>query len=446
MSVYDGYLAFGGNEIVNNSRTRGLAESAAPCPMYWLKGPVCDTMNAALFEDAPYDYGAITEAPWYDPDEPQSADFFGFFAYSITEAMDSTRAVTRTESITDGGVLGRTRRATKTMRVRGLLMGRGRRAVEYGQAWLSSAVDPGACGQHGSECGLTDLQWFADCPPPRGQVYEYVEGEDEPVQRPQNDEEYAETIRGYVRYLHDVSAISGPLVLNTLESGDFLAYEVEMVFGAERPWVFGAQKDVELPPTVPVVIQDIPYNLVPAPSAELAAGDVVAARNLAPNPSVETNATDWYTNADGAPIVAANLSGARSTALAAVGAASYRSLFTAPSASATPGTFYVQQTVPIADPLERHSFNLWAALIPLAGVSAPDRIDATAYWQNAANTTLRADPLGVIDVAGGAVSVSGILPPPGATKVIVRATGRLASWSSGATVQLFADAVAVTVP
>lgn len=445
MSIYEGYLSFGGNEIVNNSRTWGISHSARPCPMHWLKGGVCETMNGALFESAPYSYESITLAPWYDPDVPQSADFYGFFAYSITEALDSTRTVSRTESITDGGVLGRTRKATKTMRVKGLLMGRGRLGVEYGQAWLSSAIDPGACGQHGSECGLTDLQWFADCPPGRGTVV--VPSEDPeglPIQRPQTDAEYQVTVNGYVRYMHDVAAISGPIITNTLQAGDFYAYEVELMFGAERPWVYGISRDVDLPPTVPLVIQDIPYNLVPAPSAELASGDVVTARNLSPNPSAEANANDWTIYGE-SPITAAMLSGARSTALAAVGAASYRVLFTA-SAAGAGGAFGAQQTVPITDALERHSINLWAALIPLAGVSVLGTLQIVAYWQNAANTTLRTDQLGTVDVGGGVATAKSILPPAGATKVLVRAIGNMTSYPSGATVQLFADALAVTVP
>ncbi|QDH93089.1 minor tail protein [Microbacterium phage Margaery] len=632
MSIYEGYLSFGGNEIVNNTRTRGIAESASPCPMWWLKGPTCDSIRSALFEQEGYTWATIQAAPWYDPDVPQSADFFGFFAHSITEVMDSTRTVSRTEGIDHGGVLGRTRKATKTMRVRGLLMGRGRRAIEYGQTWLSAAVDPNACGQHGDECGLTDVAWFADCPPERAvvpdftpwaetrrnwntnprlrgsvagwtttgavatltatpdgarvdvtaatsvplifqaadlpiaagnrwsgamdvtvpagfpavslqlrtyaygqnvvigsspvvtvqpgttvrfeapgtvdatgaatgartilygngapagarfvvkdaiaertaQVGTYFDGETPdvvdadlapvkryswvgavdgsasieetrtPTSRPQTDAEYQASIDQDVRYLHDVAAISGPLITNTLNSGEFWAYEVEMVIGAERPWVYGKTRDVDLPPTLPVIIQDIPYNLVPYPSAELAAGDVAAARNLSTNPSVETNATDWAVVA-GAPIALANVAGARSTALAAVGAASYRALFTAPSAGAN-GWFGAQQVVPITSAAQRHSINMWAAGIPLAGASVLGTLQIIAEWRNAANAILRTDTLGTVPVTGGVISAPSILPPAGTTNVVVRARLNVTSWPNAATIQVFADALAVTVP
>lgn len=446
MSVYEGYLSMGGNEIVNNSRTRGIAESAQPCPMFWLKGPVCETMNAALFEPGAYNYDTIDLAPWFDPDVPASRDFYGFFAYSITEALDSTRIVSRTEGIADGGFLGRTRKSSKTMRVKGLLMGRGRLAIEYGQAWLSAAVDPGTCGQHGSECGMTDLEWFADCPPERGWVtVPATDPEEQDTTRPQTDAEYAATVDGYRRYLHDVAAISGPIITNTLQAGDFYAYEVELVFGAERPWVYGKTREVALPPSVPVVIQDVPYNLIPYPSAELAAGEVAVAFNRSTNPSVETDATGWALAADGAQITTARLAGARSAALAAVGAASYRVLFTANAAGAN-GWFGAEQVVPIASADQRHTVNIWSAVVPGVGVPVLGTLEVYAIWRNAANAVLRTDNLGAIPTAGGVISARSIKPPAGATNVVVRSRLNVASWANGNTIQLFTDALAVTVP
>lgn len=171
MSAFEGYLNFGGNELVNNSRVRRIAETAE-CPMYWLKGPECATMQDAL-GDSEYSWNNISAAPWYDPTKDDvSRRFFGLYAYSW-EPLDSTRQVQSQEGIADGGVIGRTRKGMKSTRLKGILLGRGRDAIEYGQYWLNAALDPGACGQHNVMCGLTDLQWFADCPPRRGEVPVY---------------------------------------------------------------------------------------------------------------------------------------------------------------------------------------------------------------------------------------------------------------------------------
>ena len=75
-----------------------------------------------------------------------------------------------------------------------------------------------------------------------------------------------------------------------------------------------------------------------------------------------------------------------------------------------------------------------------------DAIEFVAYWQDASSTTIRTDVLGTAAPSGGAISADSILPPATATKVVVRARGKMTSWDNGSTVQLFADALAVTVP
>jgi hypothetical protein len=880
MSAFEGYISFGGNELVNNSRVRGIAQSAQPCPMFWLKGPECPTLEAALDQVGDYSWSQIASAPWYDPDRPDvSSRFFGLYAYEFDEVLDSTRTVTGVENIDDGGVLGRTRKAMKNARVKGILMGQGRDAIEYGQFWLNAALDPNACGQHGIQCGLTDLVWLADCPPalsdfqggtyvqnppteqwvleatnlafvrganygtstgivtrtivdgdalytfsgspsggttdafvvrplqtgpdagdrtavvagdlytgrievaanrPRGMrlrvvfrsatatigqavspfyapevdgtfkagsefswtvpmgattmevlvesgavtdgstpagfqatdtvglrvlvqkretptysafttarrnvvlnpsfgagfanwanyftptraldatdfvtppqsnkiskgagnlnqgqrglifgtlaeqpvstPYHIVARVKAPVGRtyqvspvydsgtgnqpvvmvgdgtwqtvvvdgisrataptvlgivvislatmnvglpvgdvlfaidsvsqewnttgpyfdainhdPINDAltqyvweagtnasaslmqtrtitspapapvglpftgdtadtattryawlgtpdlsastfevlelvptpptfvpDYADpeaawtaAVDSLVRYLHGVAAVSGSLITGTLNSGDFWAYLVEITFEAERPWVYGKTRELDLPPTTPVVVQDIPFNLVPYPSAELQdAAAVVVATNYSTNPSVETNATGWGTSGDGTVILNAALVGARSTELAANGAASFRSLWTAAAASAVPGYFIISQDVLLPHAVvagERYSVNMWAAVSVQAGAPVMTSLDVRALWRNAALATLGQDTIGgpIVPAAGVGVVTSlpatlrGIAPPVGADRVNVRAVLMLASWNAGTIVRLYADALAVTVP
>lgn len=454
MSIYEGYLSFGGNEIVNNTRTRRIAESAQPCPMHWLKGDVCDVIPFATFDPAGYTWADIGAAPWYDLDVPASINFFGFFATAITEALDSTRTVSRTEGITDGGILGRTRKATKTMRVKGLLIGRGREAIEYGQTWLSSAVDPGTCGQHGSDCGLTDLEWFVDCPPVRGTVTEpNPNPELPPIIRPQTDAEYAASVNRGVRYLHDVACLSGPLIVNTLNSGDFWAYEVEMVFGAERPWVYGVTRDINLNPTVPIVIQDIPYNLAPYPSAELAAGVVQVARNLSANPSVETNATGWVAAAvanTGTALPGTYFTSGRSTELAAVGTASMRGRILGSGSAAGTATVTLSQVTTLASVAERVSLSIWAAGIVIT-TGTIGAVNVYADWLTSGDVAIGAPVLlgtaaNPSEVSGKVYALKSQKPPATAAKVRIRAVFSGIAWTATSDHRLYADALAVTVP
>ncbi|QGZ16724.1 minor tail protein [Microbacterium phage Dewdrop] len=172
--TYEGYLAFGGNEVVNNERARGYAESA-DCPMFWLKGARCFGLAPAI-GDSTYDYSNIINAPWYDSTVDEiSRRFFGVFATEIEGVEDSTRTAKFTEGIDDGGVIGRARRATREVKVKALLLGRGQDAVEYGQSWLSSVLDPDACGQLSVDCGTAEMSVFSTCPPERREVEGYSE-------------------------------------------------------------------------------------------------------------------------------------------------------------------------------------------------------------------------------------------------------------------------------
>jgi hypothetical protein len=258
---------------------------------------------------------------------------------------------------------------------------------------------------------------------------------------------WGDTVDSLLRTMHDVTCISGPLIEQKLHRDDMWGYIVEFTLAAGTPWLFGMTKSIVIPPSLPVVVQDVPYNLVPYPSAELASGTVVVAKNFASNPSVETDATGWVASGDGGNIPNAQLVGARSTELAAAGGASFKVTFTA-AATAVGGAFVASQTValPGITPTTRYSVNLWAVASVQSGTAVLGNIEYRVQWKDSGGTTLRDDLLGTLAAAGGAVSGKSLLPPAGTTQATVRALLRLTSWSSGAIVRLYADALAVTVP
>lgn len=83
---------------------------------------------------------------------------------------DSTRTAAVTESITDGGVVGQVRHATRQVRVRALLSALGEDALESGLSWLKAALDPDYCGTHGNSCGGADSCFFTACPPTKESI------------------------------------------------------------------------------------------------------------------------------------------------------------------------------------------------------------------------------------------------------------------------------------
>lgn len=169
--MYTGYLRLGETEIANTDRLHGYL-STADCVLAEFHQTPCGTVQDAL-NHSPYEASNISEAPWYDPVNPEvSSRFYGVAAYDITGIHDSTRSISVTQAVRDGGILGDPRHETKEVKVKAILYAKGQDALDYGLNWLAAALEPGACGQHGSSCGFADLSFFTTCPPPM--TYDWV--------------------------------------------------------------------------------------------------------------------------------------------------------------------------------------------------------------------------------------------------------------------------------
>lgn len=166
--AWDGYLTFAGTEIINRARTQRYMKDAAPGVLH-----ECDCDCTELHKvvgDAPYSNPAMDGAPWYDPDVPESAEFYGLYPLRVQGLEDSTRTATVVESLGPGGSITGRRRATKEVRVRGLLLASTDRGLQYGNDWLDSVLD-GAC----ASCEGDALCFFSACPDPDAVVRRQVE-------------------------------------------------------------------------------------------------------------------------------------------------------------------------------------------------------------------------------------------------------------------------------
>lgn len=428
--VWDNYLSVGGLEIGNSARAYGYA-TTADCPANWLRDPDGASLADAL-GDAPYDYDNIESAPWYDPDvDALARRFLGVYVLSMDQLRDSTRSAQVTQRTGDGARIGGRRFASRAVRVQAWLTAAGRDALDYGMMWLSAALTSGNCGQHNSRCGVADAAFFVDVPRPK------AEGE--------TDDEYAAAIAPLRRFIHDVDATSGPFTVEERESRDGVHFGrlVEFTIEAEDAFIYGTTWQVPLTPTLPTVVQDTPYNLVPVPSAELAGSSLVVATNYSTNPSVETDATGWGTAVLG---FTPATTGDRSTELAADGVASYKASVTTTN-SGTNGVMTAYQEVALAAtggvPV---SVTIWAALLLRGGTATLDTVDGRIDWLDSGSAVIATTNLSDGDLAGAAMSVRSVTPPPTAVKARVVASGRVASWAVGAQLALYADALALTVP
>lgn len=158
--TYQGYLKYDGQEIVNAQRTATYVDNLMPT--FGLDNcSDCDALGTALGEE--YTTPIVDVAPWYDPNDPATENFFGLYPLSISGIEDSTREVSATELVGDGTSFGRPRHTGKDVRVTGLLIGTDAAALESGLNWLSRALS-GPCGGR-DDCGGATLDYYSSCPP-----------------------------------------------------------------------------------------------------------------------------------------------------------------------------------------------------------------------------------------------------------------------------------------
>jgi hypothetical protein len=264
-------------------------------------------------------------------------------------------------------------------------------------------------------------------------------------------EKYEAKVLDLRRYLHDVGATSGPLVTEEMESSGYFGNLVEYVLTAERPWVFKATKPLNAEENLTSsVFADIPFNLVPFPSAERAAGSVVVARNYALNPSGETADVSAWTpfTYDAAKIPLVNIAVARSTPPldpVVTGSYSVKGTFTAPTTSSA-SAFELRQTVPLPAFVtgQRYTVNLWATANN-SGTAVLGTIEYYVNWQNAAGGSLGLVTLGSNPASGGAKTMN-LAPPATTAKAVLIAKLNITSWSAAAAVRLFVDAAGIMLP
>lgn len=163
--MFDGYLSLGSNELMNVARTTAYVRRFLPtldlrgcADCEWLDritATKTDWHGAAVF-DAP----DTDDAPWFDVDDPDSANFYGLYPVTITGIEDATRTATVTQSINDGGFVTDMRSSTKEILVTALMVGRDEAAMSSAMSWLRVALDGSMC----DPCTGDDLCFLAACP------------------------------------------------------------------------------------------------------------------------------------------------------------------------------------------------------------------------------------------------------------------------------------------
>lgn len=152
----------GGVEIVNDQRTYAYLTQCEDFNFKISGNCSCSNIRELADCDAEdYVSPAVDEAPWYDPLIPESANFAGFLV-SEFNGLGSTFTREIAETISDGGVLGRSRLASRTLTWRGFLFGSTCCAVAYGLRWLGKQFQ--GTKNCGNSCFGDDLEILMCCP------------------------------------------------------------------------------------------------------------------------------------------------------------------------------------------------------------------------------------------------------------------------------------------
>ena len=229
--MYPGYVVFGGMEILNSARTEAYVEHAG---VSWFRScSECGDLAAGL-GDAAYTSPLQDEAPWVDPDNPDSWGFWGIYPLDIGGFDDSTTTAEAVEGVRAGGVVGNRRAGTRTLTYHVLLMGIDDAAAMAGMAWLRMALDGTGCNTPGAGCGGDDLCFLSTCPP---------------VCVDLNDP--TECLSGYWRTFRRVTTTEGPKVTAKNQmSDDAAVWEVEFTMVAAVPFAYGERRVVGVGGTV----------------------------------------------------------------------------------------------------------------------------------------------------------------------------------------------------
>lgn len=161
--TYQGYMALANDdgetiELVNAARVKAYTDNLAPS--LGLRGcDDCEGLDDALGET--YTNPTADFAPWYDPTDPATADFYGVYPLAFNGIDDSTRSIESAELTGDGSVVVGSRFTGKDIRVSGMAFAKDEAALYAGVSWLDSALN----GTEEGRCFGDRLNLYSSCPP-----------------------------------------------------------------------------------------------------------------------------------------------------------------------------------------------------------------------------------------------------------------------------------------
>lgn len=295
--VFQGYMSFGGNEIINQARTWAYVRHQVPL-LDLRECDGCDDFNEVLGH-APYESPLVDRPDWFDEANVDSWDFLGVYPLAVEGFDDGTTQVTVTELMGPGATVSVPRAASRQMRVSALLIARSDAALSYGMTWLRNALLGEPCSSQ-LACTGTHLCYFTACPPVCTDSPDYpTDAEPGTVRDCENGlilDPISQCTAPYERILYDVTLVDAPRIVEQYPTECANYVRVEWTMVAATPSPYGVAKRAVSPGDVVA-----PPVLIPEMSCT-ADGVVTERRNLIPSPKPEA---ERFANVWGADLTAA---------------------------------------------------------------------------------------------------------------------------------------------
>lgn len=199
------FLCFAGHEIANSARTTYYTRNLGGVPGLTLGADCpCDAM------DEGYANPASDPAPWYEPTRPESAEFYGLYAHSISLDPVLTRSVSTANR--HGSYLSPARYGGRQLQVTGTMIAASMEGMAYGERWLAEALRGSPCNE--GNCPTDDALILPACP---DDSYDYDAA---------------------FRTLVNVGAIDGPVFSQLNDAPECFIQEVSFLLVSSQPWLY----------------------------------------------------------------------------------------------------------------------------------------------------------------------------------------------------------------
>lgn len=291
--MFQGYLALGGTEIINQARTTAYVHHALPM-LDLRECDGCDDFHDVMGHD-PYESPLVDQPDWFDDTNVDSYDFYGLYPLAVEGFDDGTTTATVTELMGPGAAISVPRRASRQLRVSGLLVGRTDAALSYGMVWLRNALLGNSCSDQ-LACTGDHLCYFTACPPVCSDSPDYptqaVPGRFRDCENGIILDPISQCTAPYERVLYDVTVVDAPRVVEQYPSGCAQYWRVEFTLVAATPSPIGIARRAVSP-------GDITRPPVLIPEVSCASdGGVTERRNFMPSPIVEPERFEWIWGAE----------------------------------------------------------------------------------------------------------------------------------------------------